>query len=80
MLRSIRGRITIGSTLIAALVLVALAVVLGEQLRHVAGTAVAAMAEDDLQSYIADLKNQPDEEPDRPEAACTSSPSPRSIR
>jgi len=67
-LRSIRGRLTIGSTLIAAVVLVALAVVLGEQLRHVAGTAVTAMAEDDLQSYIADLRNQPGEEPDQPQA------------
>ncbi|MGN6742013.1 MAG: sensor histidine kinase [Amnibacterium sp.] len=68
MLRSIRARITLGSTAIAALVLLALALLLGEQLRHVAGASVAAMAMDDLQAYAADLSNHPGEIPDRPGA------------
>jgi len=66
--RSIRGRITLGSVAIAAVVLVALALLLGEQLRRVAGEAVAAMATDDLRSYAADLTKQPDELPDQPDA------------
>ena len=67
MVRSIRGRITLGSLAIAAVVLVALAAVLLGQLRQVAAASVAAMARHDVQTYAADLKNQPGEQPDRPE-------------
>lgn len=67
MLRSIRARITVGSTAIAALVLLALAILLGEQLRHVAGASVATMASEDLQAYVADLRHHPGEAPDPPD-------------
>ena len=66
MFRSIRSRITAGSTVIAALVLVALAVLLGEQVRHVAAAAVADLAKGDLQAYVADLTKHSGEAPDPP--------------
>ena len=66
MFRSIRSRITAGSTVIAALVLVALAVLLGEQVRHVAAAAVADLAKGDLQAYVADLTTHSGEAPDPP--------------
>ncbi|HEV7623188.1 MAG TPA: HAMP domain-containing sensor histidine kinase [Amnibacterium sp.] len=66
MLSSIQARITLGSVAIAAIVLALLGVVVGEQLHRIAGTSIANLAEGELQSYIADLKNQPDEQPDQP--------------
>ncbi len=68
MLHSIQGRIVLGSIAIAAIVLVALGLVVGEQLRRVAGASVADQTTQELQSYAADLRNQPDEPPDLPAA------------
>jgi two-component system, OmpR family, sensor kinase len=68
MLHSIQGRIVLGSIAIAVIVLAVLGVVVGEQLRHVAGASIANQTREQLQSYVADLRNQPDEQPDEPSA------------
>ncbi|MCU1472879.1 HAMP domain-containing sensor histidine kinase [Amnibacterium sp.] len=66
MLSSIQARVTLGSVAIAAIVLALLGVVVGEQLHRIAGTSIADLAKAELQPYIADLRNQPDEQPDVP--------------
>ena len=66
MLHSIQGRIILGSIVISAVVLAVLGVVVGEQLRRVAGASIATQTQQELQPYIADLRNQPGEQPDRP--------------
>ena len=66
MIHSIQGRIVLGSVAIAAAVLVLLGLVVGEQLRHIAGAAVVTAAQEELRPFAADLRNQPDEDPDLP--------------
>ena len=66
MIRSIRGRIVFGSVAIAAAVLALLGAIVFEQLRHIAGAAVVTLAEEELRPFAADLRNQPDEDPDAP--------------
>ena len=66
MLHSIQGRIVLGSVVIAAIVLALFSVVLGQQMRQVAGSSVAALASNELQAYVSDLHTQPNEHPDPP--------------
>ena len=54
MIRSIRGRIVLGSVAIAAAVLALLGVVVFEQLRHIAGAAVVTLAQEELRPFVAD--------------------------
>lgn len=66
MIRSVRGRIVLGSVAIATAVLALLGVIVFEQLRHIAGAAVVTLAQEELRPFAADLRNQPDEDPDAP--------------
>lgn len=66
MIRSIQSRIVLGSVAIATGVLLLLCFVIGEQLRHIAGAAVVTLAQEQLSPFASDLRNQPDDDPDRP--------------
>jgi two-component system, OmpR family, sensor kinase len=65
---SLRVRLAAASALVAALVLSALAVLVGLQVRDAGVTAATQLARADLQSYVVDLMAQPQEGPDRPAA------------
>lgn len=62
--RSIRTRLTVGTAIVAAAVLGLLAVAVAVQARDAASRAATQLAVDDLQSYAADLRRQPNEAPD----------------
>ncbi len=66
MIRSIQGRIVLGSIGIAAGVLLILGAVVGEQLRTIAGTSIVTLANEELRPFAAELRAQPDEPPDAP--------------
>lgn len=63
---SIRARITLGSVLVAAVVLTAIALVLHGQVRSVTRDSEVTLATSDLRAFVADLTTNPDETPDRP--------------
>ncbi|KQS22339.1 HAMP domain-containing sensor histidine kinase [Frigoribacterium sp. Leaf186] len=63
---SIRARITVGSVVVAAVVLVAIALVLHVQVRSVTRDSEVTLATSDLRAFVADLTTNPDETPDEP--------------
>jgi two-component system OmpR family sensor kinase len=65
-IHSIQGRIVLGSVAIATAVLLLLGVVVADQLRHIAGSAVVTLAQEELRPFAADLRNDPSEDPDPP--------------
>ncbi|MCY1692925.1 MULTISPECIES: sensor histidine kinase [unclassified Curtobacterium] len=65
---SIRTRITLGSLLIGAIVLAAVAVVLHLQIRAQTRSTEVSLATSDIAPFLADLRNHPDEQPDAPSA------------
>ncbi|KQO64905.1 hypothetical protein ASF23_01695 [Curtobacterium sp. Leaf261] len=65
---SIRTRITLGSLLIGALVLAVVAVVLHLQIRAETRSTEVSLATSDIAPFLADLRNNPDEQPDAPSA------------
>lgn len=62
----IQVRITVGSILVAAIVLVGVATLLAHQIRSTTSDSEATLARSDIAPYIADLRNDPDETPDDP--------------
>jgi signal transduction histidine kinase len=65
---TIRTRITLGSLLIGAIVLGAVAVVLHLQIRAETRSTEVSLATSDIAPFLADLRNNPDEQPDAPSA------------
>jgi two-component system, OmpR family, sensor kinase len=63
---SIRTRITVGSLLVGAVVLVATALVLHLQLERATAETDRSLAMGDAAAFVADLRSNPDEAPDRP--------------
>lgn len=64
--RSIRTRVAIGSTLVAAIVLAVPALLLMAEIRAASVDAAATLAKNDLTSFISDLTRSPKERPDPP--------------
>lgn len=62
----IRVRITLGSLLVAGVVLAGMAVLLAHQVRATTAASEMTLARSDLDPYVADLENNPDEDPDEP--------------
>lgn len=77
MIRSIRGRIVLGSVAIAAAVLALLGVVVFEQLRHIAGAAVVTLAQEELRPLSPTFATSPTRIPTLPLRAWPSSSSRR---
>jgi two-component system OmpR family sensor kinase len=65
---SIRVRITLGSVVIAAVVLSGVAFVLHEQIEHATLEADRSLAAGDAAAFVADLRQDPEEPPDVPAA------------
>jgi two-component system, OmpR family, sensor kinase len=63
---SIRARITLGSLLVGAVVLTGIALVLHVQIHDATLNTERTLAEADAAPFISDLRNNPDETPDRP--------------
>lgn len=63
---SIRTRITLGSLLVGAVVLVGTALVLHLQIERATIETDRSLAERDAAPFVADLRSNPDEAPDRP--------------
>ncbi|MGU3409014.1 sensor histidine kinase [Microbacterium sp. M1A1_1b] len=63
---SIRARITLGSLLIGAVVLAGVAGVLHLQIRQATLATDRSLAAGDAAPFVSDLRNNPDEPPDRP--------------
>ena len=64
----IQLRITLGSLLVAGIVLTGVAALMAVQIRTTTATSEKTLAESDLAPYVSDLQNNPDEKPDRPSA------------
>jgi signal transduction histidine kinase len=64
----IQLRITLGSLLVAGVVLAGVAALLAHQIRATTAASETTLAESNLAPYISDLKNNPGEAPDKPSA------------
>ncbi len=62
----VQVRITLGSVLIAGLVLLGVAILMAYQIRTTTTASETSLARSDLAPYIADLQNNKGENPDRP--------------
>jgi two-component system OmpR family sensor kinase len=65
---SIRLRITIGSALVAAALLTLVGVAVHFQIMNITAQSDQTLAASDLEAYISDLRNNPNETPDKPAA------------
>lgn len=64
----IQVRITLGSILVAAVVLAGVAVLLAHQIRSTTAASEETLAMSDIAPYVTDLRTNPDETPDDPSA------------
>lgn len=62
----IQARITLGTLLVAAVVLAGVAVLMAHQIRATTQASEVTLAESDLAPFLGDLQNNPDETPDKP--------------
>ncbi|AMM20772.1 hypothetical protein AX769_12260 [Frondihabitans sp. PAMC 28766] len=64
----IRVRITLGSLLVAGIVLAGVAILMSHQIRATTASSETTLAQSDIAPYASDLQNNPDETPDKPAA------------